>query len=221
MENVSRVLSRIDTIEHRLGVDRNAGFRAALDARLGTRPAAVQSGTADVPAAAFGTMFTGSGLLPVAAPTAGSVATPSVLEDYLATHGIEGRNGSLGTDDLVSITGAFDDRAARLLPPAAAAWEAMRSSASRDGVDLRVVDTYRSWDAQADGHQQYLSGEKGAYVAPPGESLHGEGLAVDVTNGGLVGPGSVEWSWLRDHASAYGWSPISNESWHWEFRGRP
>lgn len=220
MENVSRVLTRIETIEQRLGVHREGGFDVVFDRAVAAGRSSGTSGLATPSAGGFGAIFTGSGMLPVAAPPASPVMTSAELTDYLVTSGITDRNGHLGSAELTAVSGAFDDRPARLLPPAAAAWESMREAAARDGVDLRVIDTYRSWDAQADGRDRYLRGEKDAYVAPPGESRHGEGLAVDVTNGGLVGPGSVEWAWMRDHAESFGWAPIPNESWHWEFRGR-
>lgn len=132
---------------------------------------------------------------------------------------MDGRNGYLRESDLAVVSGAWDDRPARLLPPAAKSWEKMRSAAAADGVDLRTIDTYRSWDAQAAGHAAYLSGDKPAYVAPPGHSEHGFGLAVDVTNGALVGAGDAEWEWLQRNANRFGWHPISGETWHWEFRG--
>ena len=106
-----------------------------------------------------------------------------------------------------------------LLPPAAAAWEEMRAAAAADGVELRAIDTYRSYDVQEGAYQAHLRGEKTANVLPPGESEHGNGLAVDITNGHLVGVGDREYTWLRTNAAQYGWFPISNESWHWEFRG--
>ena len=82
-----------------------------------------------------------------------------------------------------------------------------------------AIDSYRSWEVQQGAHQAHLRGEKKANVLPPGQSEHGNGLAVDITNGHLVGVGDREYTWLRTHAAQYGWYPISNESWHWEFRG--
>lgn len=150
----------------------------------------------------------------------GKVLTPQ-LESFLRVHGIREQNGRLGDSGLmVPVSGSWHGNG-KLLAPAAESWEQMRAAAAANGVDLRAIDTYRSYDVQASAYQDHLSGKKKANVLPPGRSEHGNGLAVDVTNGALVGPGDVEWDWLNANASRFGWHPISNESWHWEFRGRP
>ncbi len=147
-----------------------------------------------------------------------SVATRSELTGYLDSFDITARNGRLDTAELTAVSGAWNGTG-YLLPPAAGAWEEMRSAAAADGVDLRAVDLYRSWDVQNTAYQAYVSGIKPENVLPPGTSQHGLGLAVDVTNGDVIGVGDPEHAWLRDNAARFGWYPISNESWHWEFRG--
>lgn len=221
MEAISQAVARIDAIQARVlsGV---GGFPAILDATtlssddlFGPGGGGLGSGPIS-----FGTMLGASGFLPVAPmPGVDGIVTAAGLERYLTAIDGRGRNGHLTDGDLVPVGGGWEQRPVRLLPPAAAGWEAMRRAAAAAGIDLRTIDTYRSWDAQAAGHQAYLDGKKAAYVAPPGHSEHGVGLAVDVTNGGLVGPGDPEWEWLRANAARFGWFPISNESWHWEFRG--
>jgi D-alanyl-D-alanine carboxypeptidase len=147
-----------------------------------------------------------------------SIARSSELAEYLQVHGIEARNGLLDRSELTAVSGGWNG-SAYLLPPAAGAWEEMRAAAAMDGVNLQAIDTYRSWEVQEVAYHSHLRGEKKANVLPPGESEHGNGLAVDVTNGHLVGPGDPEHLWLRNNAGRFGWYPISNESWHWEFRG--
>jgi len=95
----------------------------------------------------------------------------------------------------------------------------MREEAGNDSIDLRFVDSYRSWDAQHRAHQRFLRGEKLEHVLAAGTSERGVGLAVDVTNGSIIREFSDEWDWLSANGSAFGWWPISNESRHWEFRG--
>jgi D-alanyl-D-alanine carboxypeptidase len=148
----------------------------------------------------------------------GSVALSGELAEYLQIHGIEARNGLLDRSELTAVSGGWDG-SAYLLPPAAAAWEEMRVAAALDGINLQAIDTYRSWEVQEGAYHSHLRGEKKANVLPPGHSEHGNGLAVDITNGHLVGPGDPEHLWLSNNAGRYGWYPISNESWHWEFRG--
>ena len=160
----------------------------------------------------LGTVFGVNGPIPVAPSSVESI------DAYLETHGLSGRNGHLETHELVEVSGGWFG-SAKLLPPAARAWESMRAAAAQDGIDLLAVDTYRSYEVQAHAHGEYLAGRKDAYVAPPGHSEHGYGLAVDVTNGSPVGPGDPEWQWLTENATRFGWHPISNESWQWEYRG--
>jgi hypothetical protein len=215
MENISRVVGRVQEIQARLNVSAPGGssFAEILDAaQPDASPATARDRHASSGAASLGAMLGPNGIIPVA-PT-----TPQSVDAYLEVHGLADRNGLLQAHELVDVSGGWFGTA-RLLPPAAQSWESMRAAAAADGVDLYAVDTYRSYDVQAHAHGEYLAGRKNAYVAPPGHSEHGFGLAVDVTNGSPVGPGDREWAWLRDNAARFGWHPISNESWHWEFRG--
>lgn len=160
-----------------------------------------------------------AGSLAFAGDPSGGVQSRGALSSYLVANGIRSRNGRLPEDGpLVPVSGGWTD-SIRLLAPAARSWETMRRAAAADGIDLRVIDGYRSWETQDAAHQAYLRGEKKARVLPAGTSEHGVGLAVDLTNGQLLQPGDREWGWLTRHAAAYGWFPLSDEPWHWEFRG--
>ena len=163
-------------------------------------------------------MMLGLSTAPATITPSGSVFSAVELADYLAVHNVTERNGRLQPGELVEISGAWTGSGS-LLPPAAQAWEEMRAAATADGIDLQAIDTYRSWESQGRAYQAHLRGDKAANVLPPGTSEHGNGLAVDVTNGHIVGVGDPEYTWLRNNAVRYGWYPISNESWHWEFRG--
>ena len=215
MENISRVVGRVQEIQARLNIPTQDGaFAELLDAaQPDAAPSPMDRGVHASPGVfSLGTVFGVNGPIPVAPATVESIDT------YLEVNGISGRNGHLESHELVDVSGGWFGTA-RLLPPAAQAWESMRAAAAQDGIDLYAVDTYRSYDVQAHAHGEYLAGRKDAYVAPPGHSEHGYGLAVDVTNGSPVGPGDPEWHWLTENATRFGWHPISNESWHWEYRG--
>ena len=216
MEHISRAMTRIEHLRDQLNVpDRSGAFQSILDtatgsselARPGSRPAAALSHD-------HGSMFGPNGVVPVAL----SGTDPADMDSYLQANGIADRNGRLTSAELVDVSGGWHG-SARLLLPAAESWESMRVAAAADGVELLAIDTYRSYDTQAHAHEEYLAGRKPAYVAPPGRSEHGYGLAIDVTNGHLVGPGDREWEWLNANGNRFGWHPISNESWHWEYRG--
>lgn len=239
MQSVQGIMGRIHEIQERTSSPPLPGrFQALLDSHLGApQPgpsASPSSGSA--PSSAPGDALAGT-LLSMSTATLGTMlgssrtgAThqspvapmgSSHVSSYLDIHGISSRNGRLGDAELVPVSGGWNGRQARLLPPAAAAWEAMRSAASQHGVDLYAIDTYRSWEVQDRAHQAHLRGEKTANVLPAGHSQHGFGLAVDLTNGALIGPGDEEWQWMEQYGRQFGWHPISNESWHWEFRGLP
>lgn len=76
---------------------------------------------------------------------------------------------------------------------------------------------------------QLLVGMMVNLKAIPGFSNHSKGLAIDfmtVERGlGALGPNSDQkqdwqkswfWSWLKDHAADYNFSPLSTEEWHWD-----
>jgi D-alanyl-D-alanine carboxypeptidase len=156
-------------------------------------------------------------MYPPVPPVAG-IMSAAELDAYLAVHNVEARNGRLADGEVMAVSGGWTG-SARLLPPAGAAWEEMRAAAAIDGVDVKVIDSYRTWESQARAYEAHLRGEKKANVLPPGRSEHGNGLAVDVTNGAIIGRDDAEWAWLHANASRFGRYPISNETWHWELRG--
>lgn len=237
MSGITEIQSRIQSIENRVANPPISGrFSAMFKTELAA--AAARTGSAATPAGdgeyvvgPQATRSTPLGSTPVTlgmmlgitggaifAPRSTTTLRSDQLAEYLAAHSVESRNGRLSTAELTPVSGAWKG-SAYLLPPAAKAWEEMRAAAAADGLDIRAIDTYRSWDVQDAAHKAHLRGEKKANVLPPGESEHGNGLAVDVTNGHLVGVGDAEYTWLRTNGARYGWYPISNESWHWEFRG--
>jgi D-alanyl-D-alanine carboxypeptidase len=148
----------------------------------------------------------------------GSVMTSSQLNAYMRANQIEARNGRLESQELTPVSGSWHGNGS-LLPPAAHAWELMRTAAATDGINLQAIDTYRTWESQDRAYRAHLRGEKTANVLPPGKSRHGAGLAVDITTGNIIDRSDREWQWLGSNARSFGWHPISNEAWHWEFRG--
>jgi hypothetical protein len=102
----------------------------------------------------------------------------------------------------------------RLYAPAAAAWDSLVVAAAADGVNIRITDSYRSYDQQVD-----LANRKGLYsegglAARPGTSNHGWGLAVDAD---VNDARTLEW--MRTNAPRFGYvEAVPREPWHWEFR---
>ena len=113
--------------------------------------------------------------------------------------------------------------------------EEMIEDAKKDGVDLWIVSSYRSYE--------YQSQLKGAYTvtygsgantfsADQGYSEHQLGTTIDFTTGGLGGGlsgfgSTAAYTWLTENAYKYGFIlsyPESNayyvyEPWHWRFVG--
>ncbi|MFT3709857.1 MAG: D-alanyl-D-alanine carboxypeptidase family protein [Archangium sp.] len=126
------------------------------------------------------------------------------------------RNGRIPRNALTDVGGGH-----RMYGEAARQYTAMRDAARRAGVNIRLTDSYRSYDAQVD-----VARRKGIYgvrqpngrlglAARPGTSNHGLGRAVDVNLG--ASPGAS--AWLRANASRFGFHTIPREPWHWEYRG--
>lgn len=126
-----------------------------------------------------------------------------------------------------------------LIPPAAAAWQRLKSAAFDAGVDLFIVSAFRSVERQAEIVRAKL--EKGHSIeeilsvsAPPGYSEHHTGRAVDIGTPGsplleVAFEHTAAFEWLCRHAAEYGFIlsyPKQNrwgyqyEPWHWCFRGR-
>jgi hypothetical protein len=241
MSGINEIQSRIQAIQTRVANPPIAGrFSAVFEAQLAAAnaqaatEAAANTEAADAfsvaplgspsTAQAFGAQAMTLGMMlgvttgPTTVSPSGSVMTRAELAEYLLIHNIEERNGRLDTSELTPVSGAWHGTG-YLLPPAAAAWEEMRAAAAADGIDLKAIDLYRSWETQSRAYEAHLRGDKKEHVLPPGTSEHGNGLAVDITNGHIIGTQDPEHEWMRSNAARYGWHPISNETWHWEFRG--
>lgn len=241
MSGINEIQSRIQAIQNRVSSPPIAGrFAAIFEAQMAATTAgndttssgvqATAEGTSVAPlgspatSQAFGAQAMTLGMMlgitsgPTTVQPSGTVFTAAELADYLVIHNIEERNGRLATSELTEVSGAWFGTG-YLLPPAASSWEEMRSAAAADGIDLQATDLYRTWESQNNAYQKHLRGEKKANVLPPGTSEHGNGLAVDITNGHIIGVNDREYTWLHNNAARFGWYPISNETWHWEFRG--
>lgn len=116
---------------------------------------------------------------------------------------------------------------ASLYPAAATAFRAMNEAfKAKFGHDIQLKDSYRSFDNQVAIKQQYEQQGIGQYAATPGTSIHGWGLAIDMS-GGVEDLNSAAHQWMNDNAAKYGWGNPAwahdgvspDEPWHWEFVG--
>ncbi|MEJ1237427.1 peptidoglycan-binding protein [Chryseolinea sp. T2] len=134
---------------------------------------------------------------------------------------------STGTPDIVSVKGI---RVARQIAPQI---DALLTAAAREGVSLSGGG-YRSGDEQirlriahCGGNTQYNIYEKPSSqctppTAPPGRSMHEQGLAIDFTynGGGIKDHSNPGYIWLAKNAARFGLYNLPSEAWHWSVNGR-
>lgn len=105
---------------------------------------------------------------------------------------------------------------------------AAQEDVAEAGGYLSVTEVGRLFSISAKARNAYLRGEKHAYVAPPGESMHNGGQAVDwwVYDLRFDAPESQWLSMLWDIVIPLGFTPIISspslkvsECWHFDFRG--
>lgn len=111
----------------------------------------------------------------------------------------------------------------------------MISSAKNDGVDLKIVSAYRSFDDQMSvkiGYKTLYGSGANQFSADQGYSEHQLGTTVDLTNPALKRlvtdfDKKPEYKWLTENAYKYGFilsypkgnSYYQYEPWHWRFVG--
>lgn len=151
-----------------------------------------------------------SGLAP-AAPTAagltGAASTARTADGVpvaLAAYG----NGKVPSAALTPI-GTGDHR---LWAPAAESFRALEQAAAKDGVTIKVTDSYRSYESQVDVARRKGLYSEGGLAARPGTSEHGWGLSVDLSLDAKAQ------SWMRANAGRFGFEEnVPREPWHWTF----
>lgn len=140
----------------------------------------------------------------------------------------------------VSIGLDIFNRDTELSPPAAKAWNTMRTDARQHDIDLKPVSGYRSLVYQTELVRKKLTAGQTidrilAVTAAPGYSEHHSGNAIDITAPGIT-PLTQEFSmsrayeWLKAQARLYGFQesyPNHNrhglewEPWHWAYKPGP
>ena len=131
-----------------------------------------------------------------------------------------GENGKLSPDELGDV-----GNGKQLRKDAAEAFLKMQKAAAADGVNIQVSSGYRSYSYQNNLFQKALKkygsvARARKWVAPPGNSNHGWGIAFD--EGTIYGgkERTKQYRWLNANASKFGfWQRMSWEPWHWEYKG--
>lgn len=124
-----------------------------------------------------------------------------------------------------------------LRPEAAAAFRAMADAARADGISLRSVSAYRSYNTQKSLYNNYLKQYKRATVdtfsARPGHSEHQTGLALDINVARTSAhfENTAAFAWLKAHCAEYGFilrydqgqeaiTGFRFEPWHYRYVGQ-
>lgn len=212
--NVRNAMARVAAIETTF----NRPVGAAASARRASTPEAIQHTFDQVMARAVS-----SGLAPgmQSGKTLGDLFGSGPLQpsyphsalsgglDSGAPRGLEGYgNGQIPLAQLTPVPGTNE----RLWAPAAAAFDQMKRGAAGAGIDLPLIDGYRTYNDQVRLAHELGLYDEGGLAAAPGTSEHGWGRALDLE----VDDKAIDW--LRANASRYGFSEtVPREPWHWEF----
>jgi rare lipoprotein A (peptidoglycan hydrolase) len=124
-----------------------------------------------------------------------------------------GENGRLPESSLKSVGQGGCRGGCRLWTPAANAYLKMKADAAKEKIYFQLESAYRSYEHQQELYDAYKRG-KGALAAPPGQSDHGLGKAIDLY------PTAAQ-DWVRAKGRNYGWywPPETGEPWHFVYVG--
>ncbi len=125
-----------------------------------------------------------------------------------------------------------------LVEEASLAYKKMAEAMKTEGLNIRVISSYRSYDYQKRLYEKYkkIDGTRGAdqYSARPGFSEHQTGLVIDVDNEILPYEQfekTKEFTWMKQNAYQYGFilrypkgkeliTGYTYESWHYRYVGK-
>jgi D-alanyl-D-alanine carboxypeptidase len=173
---------------------------AAMNPSTATRPAqsAAQNSFASVYADAVASVAA-----PASSVASGRLNAQGVPAD-LAVFG----NGK-APDSALQTIGATGHR---LWAPAASSLDSLLTAARRDGVQIGITDSYRSYDEQVDLVRRKGLYSQGGLAAQPGTSDHGWGRSVDLDLDARAQ------AWMRTNGKQYGFAEdVPREPWHWTF----
>jgi hypothetical protein len=188
---------------------------AGIAARLAHIEARIASvATLSTPTRPLTTVATGgsfaSALANAVATTGGSVRAGAAKLNAdgvpvdLAAYG----NGKIPSQALRSVGGTDHE----LWAPASVDLESLLTAARRDGVQIGINDSYRSFAEQVDMVRRKGLYSQGGLAAKPGTSDHGWGMAVDLD----LNPTAQ--AWMRANASRFGFvEDTPREPWHWAY----
>lgn len=139
-------------------------------------------------------------------------------------------------DDLVTLD-EYSKGGIKLVKEAYEAFKKMASNAELEGLKLRIVSAYRSYDYQKNLYNSYLKTDSkqnvDTYSARPGFSEHQTGLAIDIDNTKENYNRfhiTQEFTWMKENSYKYGFilryelgkeniTGYQYEPWHYRYVG--
>jgi LAS superfamily LD-carboxypeptidase LdcB len=130
-------------------------------------------------------------------------------------------NVSLRTTHGITVASSIADDLDRMLNAAEADGITMGGGGYRDPSSQVALRKAHCGSSQYDIYEK-PSSQCSPPTAPPGTSMHEQGLAIDFTYGGSVigSRSSPAFRWLAAHAASYGFYNLPSEPWHWSTNGR-
>lgn len=163
--------------------------------------------------------------------------TPFLNQDFILVNKYYYLKKEYEPENLEKISPICASTTRLLVSSARKAFEKMCHDAMSDGLKIRAMSAYRSYEYQATLYENYVKkdGKEAAdtYSARPGHSEHQTGLVVDIDNGQEAYTNfesTKEFEWMQKNAHFYGFilrypkgkeniTGYSYESWHYRYVG--
>ncbi len=136
--------------------------------------------------------------------------------------------------DLIDLGSYSSGSATKMQKTAGEAFIRMADAAARDGLTLKNISGYRSYNRQNQLYNNYAArdgyAEADTYSSRPGYSEHQTGLATDINSVSQTFENTAEFAWLQKHAAEYGFimrypnglediTGFMYEPWHYRYVG--
>lgn len=128
-------------------------------------------------------------------------------------------HGSLTTVNGVTVATSIAGQLADLMRAASAAGFTLGGGGYRDSASQIALRKAHCGTSDYAIYQMPAS-QCHPPTAPPGMSMHEQGLAVDFTaNGKLLARGDAAFAWMQGNAGSFGFRNLPSEAWHWSTNG--
>ena len=127
--------------------------------------------------------------------------------------------GSLSTVNGITVASSIAGQLASLMSAASAAGFNLGGGGYRDSASQIALRRAHCGTSDYAIYQMPAS-QCHPPTAPPGSSMHEQGLAVDFTNSGkLLARGDGAFAWMQGNAGRFGFINLPSEPWHWSTNG--